>query len=315
MAKSSKINRDLARLLKISEKQLDKNLSAYEKRIAGEYALALRDVRAKIAEVFERFGPGLNFAAMAKYNRLANLEKEITERLQKMGIKIKSHIRQGIKDAYSKTFYTTAFSLESAIQAKLGFGLLSKDIIEAAVLNPMDRIGWPKRLQNQVSQMNDALKSVLTQGFIQGYSFTEIARNVRDKIERDAYQAIRIIRTEGQRAQSAARIAAFEKAEAAADRQGFSTFRVWVATLDNRTRDSHQYLDGQRADKDGFFYFQSGERTEGPGLSGIASEDINCRCTVIMEFEDIPQQVRQDNIDKEIIPYQTFGEWFGQRIA
>ena len=68
---------------------------------------------------------------------------------------------------------------------------------------------------------------------------------------------------------------------------GMKIARVWVSTKDGRTRDSHKAMDGQEADKDGFFHFPGGGQTAGPGLSGIAEEDIHCRCTVIMQIKKL----------------------------
>jgi hypothetical protein len=103
--------------------------------------------------------------------------------------------------------------------------------------------------------------------------------------EMSANKTIRIVRTEGHGTQSVGRKLAVDNIEGAADRLGVKIKRVWVATNDDRTRDSHLAMDGKEADDDGLFTFPSGVRTEGPGMSGVAEEDINCRCTVRVEVE------------------------------
>jgi uncharacterized protein with gpF-like domain len=88
--------------------------------------------------------------------------------------------------------------------------------------------------------------------------------------------------------------------------------KVWQATLDNKTRDSHQDMDCQKVKLDEMFIFQSGDNkgdeTEGPGLSGIPEEDINCRCVMREEIVGYEPSIRGAR-DEGNIPYQTYEEW------
>lgn len=73
------------------------------------------------------------------------------------------------------------------------------------------------------------------------------------------------------------------------DQAGFdrdSVRRVWNATQDSRTRDSHLAMDGQEVGMDEPFVTPSGEELMFPGdPSASAKERINCRCTVTLEFD------------------------------
>lgn len=58
--------------------------------------------------------------------------------------------------------------------------------------------------------------------------------------------------------------------------------KAWLATGDERTRDSHWDQHGKYANDDGFFEMSSGALLEYPGdPNGPAAEVINCRCTVL----------------------------------
>ena len=64
------------------------------------------------------------------------------------------------------------------------------------------------------------------------------------------------------------------------------TGKEWIATLDDRVRDSHADAHGQtvKIDED----FQVGDASgPAPGQMGEAGEDINCRCTIapVVEYE------------------------------
>jgi len=54
----------------------------------------------------------------------------------------------------------------------------------------------------------------------------------------------------------------------------------WIATNDSRVRDDHKALDGKTVKLGGYFKYPSGGQTKSPGNSGIASQDISCRCVL-----------------------------------
>ena len=48
--------------------------------------------------------------------------------------------------------------------------------------------------------------------------------------------------------------------------------------MDDRVRDSHDYLLGQTVGIDEDFYTWDGAHAPAPGMFGVPEEDINCRC-------------------------------------
>ena len=62
-----------------------------------------------------------------------------------------------------------------------------------------------------------------------------------------------------------------------ARRNGART-KTWVTMMDDRVRDSHDYLLGQTVDIDEDFYTWDGAHAPAPGMFGVPEEDCNCRC-------------------------------------
>ena len=124
-------------------------------------------------------------------------------------------------------------------------------------------------------------------------------RGVRDAIGVTARQAMTIARTEAHRARELGHLMASQEA---ADK-GVELWRVWDAALDDRTRSTHARLDGKKV--------KAGKPFTGsvyyPGGWGIASEDINCRCTVTDVIEGYEPKGRR--AEGEVQPYQTFPAW------
>ena len=129
----------------------------------------------------------------------------------------------------------------------------------------------------------------------------EMMRGVRDAMGISARQAMVIARTEAHRAREIGHL----DASLASAEKGVDLRRVWDAALDNRTRDSHARLDGVKV--------KLGEKflgmTERPGGFGIASEDINCRCTVTDVIEGYEPENRRTSEGSDPEPYRTFREW------
>lgn len=56
--------------------------------------------------------------------------------------------------------------------------------------------------------------------------------------------------------------------------------KVWIAALDSRTRESHRAAHGLQVPLSEDFGLISGAKGASPGQTGVAEEDINCRCTM-----------------------------------
>lgn len=283
------INKRLAALLKKADTNADKLLAAYEKNLTKAYKHALVEIKKEIAAMYEKYGDDVDYAQMVSYNRLTNLEQQIAGEIKKLTNENIKTTTNAIKDIYSEQYYQSGFAFEQSLGMRLGFGLLNPDVIKASVLNSLDRITWPDRMKDHAQQFTKQIYSELTQGLIQGKGYGKIAAAITDKTGINAGKVLRIVRTEGHRVQNAAGLLAYDKTQSATDRLGLKTVKIWVATLDNRTRDSHGAMDGQEADSEGMFTFPGGDKTPAPGIQGPPEEVINC---VLAETNIISPKIR-----------------------
>lgn len=68
----------------------------------------------------------------------------------------------------------------------------------------------------------------------------------------------------------------------AGKRAGAKT-KTWETMLDDRVRDSHDYLQSMTVPFNEDFYTYDGAHAPGPGMFGIPEEDINCRCFLTLD--------------------------------
>jgi HK97 family phage portal protein len=155
-----------------------------------------------------------------------------------------------------------------------GLGI-SFDTFHESVLDAMaDR---SERLAEQITETTRAVleEAVLVKGVAEGESVDELAARVRSAYsDLSTWRATMIARTET--------VGGFNGASFLTAREsGVVTARVWLATGDSRTRDSHIETDGERLTKWDALYRNGCLH---PG-NGPASETIMCRCVEVYEAD------------------------------
>lgn len=73
-----------------------------------------------------------------------------------------------------------------------------------------------------------------------------------------------------------ANTAAFDTAK-----QAGATQKTWVTMLDDRVRETHDYLEGMTVGIDEDFYTYDGDHASAPGLFELAENNVNCRCELL----------------------------------
>lgn len=57
--------------------------------------------------------------------------------------------------------------------------------------------------------------------------------------------------------------------------------KTWVTMMDDRVRDTHDYLEGETVSIDDDFYTYDGDHASAPGLFELAENNVNCRCELL----------------------------------
>lgn len=117
-----------------------------------------------------------------------------------------------------------------------------------------------------------------TRGIASGKSWLETAESltIQKCFQISQSDAMRIIRTEGNRINQQGRLDAGDEAVDA----GCDLLKQWDATLDERTRPDHREADGQIVEWSEQFTV-GGEKMTAPSIGGSAKQVINCRCQLL----------------------------------
>lgn len=330
-------------IAQLYSRQHEMTTAEYEKRfreeIAPQYRRAFSDIDNRLKSVHATILSGVAkedyYNEMIKYGRYRSLmaatEQAFNESARRAGVAI----RASSEAVFSNSFYMRQYSYDIIIPDGLkSISILPQPLIDLAVMgtpevwveidakdrarierlygsveNYQPKYGTLQSvlLAERTRELN-AIKNAITQGFIQGRSYTNISKDVRSIFNTTASNAMRIVRTEGNRLANAGNFAASATSKA----QGVDIVRQWDATLDTRTREAHSRLDGQREDKDGYFKVE-GQRAKYPSGFGVGRLDINCRCAVVDVVAGQGPMVRtaRDPITGEnmSIGFAKFDDW------
>ncbi|CAM3730408.1 phage minor head protein [Mesobacillus zeae] len=301
--------------LKQFDAQAEKLAELTEKELIKSYSLALKEVRAYMAEVYYEYGTadGLSYVEMQKYNRMMTIEEEMKKRLMELTGKNAKTLEQGLKDIYELSYYSTGYALDTASYSEIGgigYMPVSNDTVIASVQNPISGLTLTERLEKNRVNLIYSVKQELTQGLILGESYQKMAKRLKETFEGDAAKAIRVAQTESHRVKNAGRYDSMKLAQA----KGIRLKKKWVSTLDKKTRRNHQELDGKTVNIDEPFKNNGAEAMYPGSFVGhnSAGQNIHCRCTyisVIDGYEPTVRASRGEDGKTKVIKYTTYEEW------
>jgi hypothetical protein len=309
-------------------------------RVRASYKIALSNIKKRIDSFYiKHMVKKPKRWELTNIARLKELEKQIINEYNKVIPAVQRDVRKASQTAFTNNYYRQQYA--GTIFTNFTAAFTPVDVKAAEIAVNWDRFAWsslknkyeenkyspyrpkwadrrkttykPKTLK-EVLQAGDKLavnriRKTLQTGILAGDSVNVMKRSLTDVFEKTGRNAEKIIRTESQRAMSSAQ---YLNNETLKD-QGIDVSRVWDATLDTRTREQSEQMDGQKEDEDGLFHYPNGATGRYPGDSGVAEYDINERCTANTllngENPDL-RRVRNPETGKtEVVSYQNFGEY------
>ncbi len=184
-------------------------------------------------------------------------------------------IRDALPEIYAENHNYGTYEIERDLQMSTSYTLYNRDAV-ARLLK-----GNPDLLPNQpnVNVPKDErwnrqhIQSAVLQGILTGESMQKIAGRMQDVAEMDARAAMRNARTAVTGAENAGKLDSMRRAQGL----GVELKKLWLATRDSRTRDSHVMLDGEMVEIDE--PFSNGCMYPGDP-DGAPAEVYNCRCAM-----------------------------------
>ena len=204
-------------------------------------------------------------------NQYRDMLDETTKRLAEVNQTATAYLNKSIPDIYALNYNAIRGDVA---EVGVKFGLVDAHTVKRLVIDgdiklPYKKLDIPKDMRWNTKQLNSAV----LQGILQGDSMQKIAKRILPIVDNNANAAIRNARTMVTGAECAGRNDSYRDLES----RGVVLKKVWIATPDNRTRESHLELDGEEVDVNEAF--SNGCMYPGDP-NGDPSEVYNCRCSI-----------------------------------
>lgn len=315
-------------------RETDALLADLEAKIAKEYRQAVADTQAKLDDYLRRFEikdekwrlmVANGEKTEAEYKAWRQGQIMIGKRWEEMRDTLAQDyhnanaIARSMVDGYMPEVYAlnhnyATFEVEKGALVDTSYTLYDRQTVERLIRDNPDLLPPPGRnMKARIAAGKDIrwqegqIQSVTLQSILQGESIPNMAKRIaREMGETNHKATIRYARTAVTGAENAGRQNAYHRA---AD-MGIEMKRVWIATLDNRTRHEHRTLDGQERGLDEPFENELGKIMYPGDITADPANFWNCRCTTIVQIKGFERDVRDLNLRRdEKLGDMSYEEW------
>lgn len=249
----------------------EKLIKKRENGTKQNYKESYRRLRNKLQKIYA--DQELDEAPTLNRNELAKLDNETAKIIISMYKNNKKAIENTLKDVIDTSYKTVNSSVTKYNIEAVSRVIDSNKIIQKQVAGHI----WTDRINKYGNDFVYDVHGIIHEGINNGDTFTSMARNLKKRFGKDIGNTVRIARTEGARVLEDSKYQAFEDI---AENESVQVFKVWHTMGDEAVRDTHQAMEGIKVPYDDEFTLPSGATCLYPKSTGIAAEDINCRCYV-----------------------------------
>ncbi len=231
------------------------------------------------------------------------LKKQIDSILDNMQVEEFKTVSEYLQKCYEDGFIGTMYDLQGQ-GIPLCFPLDQEAMVRAVQLDSKISQGLYTRLGEDVAVLKKKITAQVSRGIATGMSFQQVAQQLKGCTNIGYNNAIRIARTEGHRIQVQSAMDACHKAKD----KGADVVKQWDSTLDSRTRESHQAVDGEIRELDK--PFSNGLMFPGDP-SGGAAEVVNCRCALLQRARWALDGgfTKMDNESGELVDFSSISDY------
>lgn len=286
---------DLDRLLVQVRRIEEHREKEAEKEIRKAYQELLTDLRHYLADEYSRYAEDdkLTYEILQSRSAYARFLEEVEQKINDISPEIKRTIRSTVEQTYEYTYNGMIDCVKRAVTdptVAAGLKACTPDILRRAVENPISKLTLNDRLEKHRKEIVYNIKQDISVGLMNGDRYSTMAKRIKQSVDGDYRKAIRIVRTETHRVREAGNHDAAQSVDEIlkTGESGMRMVKTWKTMKDERVRPAkakgknrqynHKKMDGAAIPVDGEFTLPSGAKTMAPGQSGVAGEDINCRC-------------------------------------
>lgn len=269
--KIEELEKELDKIYARAEKELEDRAQKYFDRFSklDEQKRALLEAGKLTEEEYNRWKTGKIMTG----KHWTEMKEQTAQDLLKVNQTAASYINDQLPAVYTRNYNQVVAGINGQIRG------YSFELVDSATVRRLatdDKTLLPYKYIDGVKDVRwntGKVNSEILQGILQGDSIPNLAKRLSNVTEMNRTSAIRNARTACTSAENKGRMDMMEDAE----EKGVHVQKKWIATHDDRTRESHLLLDGSTIDQDE--EFDNGLMYPGDP-NGEPEEVYNCRCTL-----------------------------------
>ncbi|MCM1544935.1 MAG: phage head morphogenesis protein, partial [Ruminococcus sp.] len=273
-----------------------------EKEIRKMYKSLLKDLQLFLSDTYLQKAEDdvLSYAILQQKGGYARFLEELTKQVDLVTAKEAKLIKQTVNEVYSVCYDGMVDAVQKSVngdelaESLKGLNGANAQQIKRAVENPVSGLTLNDTLEKHRKDIIWEIRKQVGIGLTQGDRYTSMAKRLAEQYDMGYKKAVRIARTEMHRAREAGFNDSANETQSKLTGTGLVVAKTWQTMDDGAVRPNgkkkktganHVLMDGQTVLQDENFELyegsgKSGDTTPAPSQSGIASQDINCRCFV-----------------------------------
>lgn len=275
------------------QKKFERLLKNKQRGIVKNYAKSYKQLKEELEKLYEKYeiNGQVTMDSLRKYNRLKSLDEDTAEIMWELYRYNKKLIKNSLGEIIDKTWEGALEALGASGEVptvKRSFN--TDELVHQAVAGRV----WTERINHYGNNFIYDVHTIIRKGIEDGETFTTMAKNLKTRYGEDIGNTVRIARTEGARVQAYTA----DKVMSEVNKEQ-KLLKTWRTMKDKAVRHTHTLMEGKTVKFDEEFILPSGARCMYPKGTGVAAEDINCRCYVEYKRdkgynEDEPIEVQSD---------------------
>ena len=257
-----------------------------ERDVKQDYKAAYRRLRNKLQKIYADYEDEDDGVKISR-DKFKALDREAARIIAQMYKKNETAVQNTLEDVLN-----TSYESVNTITSKYNIDAVARkidadNIIKKQVAGHI----WTERIKKYGNDFVYDVHGIIHQGLDNGDTYTTTARKLKERFGKDIGNTMRIARTESARVLEDSKYQAFEDL---ANNDSVQIFKVWHTMGDEAVRDTHDAMEGVKVLYDEDFILPSGAKCQYPKGTGVAAEDINCRCYVEYVTELVKDDKRLD---------------------
>lgn len=261
--------------------------SGAEQEILAVYSSVLQRLQGIVGRYYTVYSNGegtLSAADLRLAGQYKGFLQDVLRGLEQLSEPQQEAIRSAVESAYTVCYDGMAAAVKEAASGSTslqnalhGLSASTPETVVHIVEHPMQKLTLSHVLQKKRRQITHKIRQTLSVGLANGDSYPQMASRIADALNGDYKKAIRVVRTEANRAINRGFQDVSEEAAHLLQDSEYLEVKEWCSAEDGDVRDAHRKLDGKVIPATEAFEID-GKKAQCPGGFGVAELDINCRC-------------------------------------